>query len=92
MALLQKTEALSTPAHKDKRVDNEDAARATKKAKTTKMIAELPQVNSHAAPQGRNEASAEEPLDSGGPDVEPSVTQDIPDAAPLQLRGRAARR
>ena len=49
VALLQKTEALSTPAHKDKRVDNEDAARATKKAKTTKVIAELPQVNSHAA-------------------------------------------
>ena len=87
MVLMQKTEALSTPAHKDKRVDNEDAARATKKAKTTKMIAELPQVNSHAAPQERNEASAEEPLDSGGPDVEPSVTQDIPDAVPSPAAG-----
>ena len=69
VVLLQKTEAFSTPAHKDKRVDNEDAARATKKAKTTKVIAELPQVNSHAAPQERHEASAEKPLDSGGPDV-----------------------
>ena len=82
MALLQKTEALSTPAHKDKRVDNEDAARATKKAKTTKVIAELPQVSSHAAPQERNEASAEKPLDSGGPGVEPSLARDIPDAVP----------
>ena len=44
VALVQKTEALSTPAHKDKRVDNEDAARATKKAKTTEVIAELAQV------------------------------------------------
>ena len=51
------------------------------------MIAELPQVNSHAAPQERNEASAEEPLDSGGPDVEPSVTQDIPDAVPSPAAG-----
>ena len=82
MVLLQKTEAFSTPAHKDKRVDNEDAARATKKAKTTKVIEELPKVSSHAAPEERNAASAEEPLDSGGPDVEPSVTQDIPDAVP----------
>ena len=82
MALLQKTEALSTPAHKDKRVDNEDAARATKKAKTTEVIAELAQVNSPAAPEERNAASAEEPLDSGGPDVEPSLARDIPDAVP----------
>ena len=82
VALVQKTEALSTPAHKDKRVDNEDAARATKKPKTTEVIAELAQVHSPAAPEERNAASAEEPLDSGGPDVEPSVTQDIPDAVP----------
>ena len=85
--LLQKTEALSTPAHKDKRVDNEDAARATKKAKTTEVIAELAQVNSPAAPEERNAASAEEPLDSGGPGVEPSVTQDIPDAVPSPAAG-----
>ena len=82
-----KTEALSTPAHKDKRVDDEDAARATKKAKTTKVIAELPQVNSHAAPQERNEASAEKPLDSGGPGVEPSLARDIPDAVPRPAAG-----
>ena len=80
--LLQRTEALSPPAHKDKRADNEDAARATKKAKKTKVIAELPQVSSHAAPQARNEASAEKPLDSGGPGVEPSLARDIPDAVP----------
>ena len=58
-----------------------------KRQKTTKVIAELPQVNSHAAPQERNEASAEEPLDSGGPDVEPSVTQDVPDAVPPPASG-----
>ena len=83
MVLLQKTEAFSTPAHKDKRVDNEDAARATKKANTTKVIKELPQVSSHAAPQGRNEACAEESLDSGCPGVGRSHAQDIPDAVPL---------
>ena len=80
--LLQKTEALSPPAHKDKHVDNEDAARATKNAKKTKDIAELPQVSSHVAPQARNEASEEEPLDSGGPGVETSLARDIPDAVP----------
>ena len=30
----------------------------------------------------RNEASAEKPLDSGGPGVEPSLARDIPDAVP----------
>ena len=34
VVLLQRTEAFSTPAHKDKRVDNEEAAQATKKAVT----------------------------------------------------------